>query len=375
MLDRLAFARVRSALALVVALVLVLLVGSVPASAAGEELLTIADPRITESSGLAASLRHPGVYWTHNDSGDGNRLYAIGPDGGTRATVTLAGADAVDWEAMALGRDEAGRPALYVGDIGDNDRRRGEVALYRIPEPETLADVTVTAVRYRVRYADGPRDAEAMLIDPRTNTVYIADKTSDGNLYAHSGPLDPAAVTVFGRVADAPNLVTDGAFAPDGSRFILRGYFSADMYSTPGKRVGTVPMPLQRQGESVTFAADGASVLFGSEGKNSTVVRVGLSGQLRPETTGSAPVAPAQPAPIPASPSPSPPAVAPPAPAPPPSRAPEPQPGQAVVDLPRAAPADKDSGLAGLVTDPLIATTAVVALVGTGALVWGLRRR
>ena len=36
-----------------------------------KEGFTIKDPRITESSGLAASRQHPGVYWTHNDSDDG----------------------------------------------------------------------------------------------------------------------------------------------------------------------------------------------------------------------------------------------------------------------------------------------------------------
>ena len=38
---------------------------------------TIRDPRITESSGLAASRLHPGIYWTHNDSDDGPYLYAV----------------------------------------------------------------------------------------------------------------------------------------------------------------------------------------------------------------------------------------------------------------------------------------------------------
>ena len=41
----------------------------------------IKDSRITESSGLAASLLHPGVLWTHNDSGNPPRIYAIDPDG------------------------------------------------------------------------------------------------------------------------------------------------------------------------------------------------------------------------------------------------------------------------------------------------------
>src|SRR4051794_6987818 len=36
---------------------------------------------ITESSGLAASRKHPGVFWTHNDSGNGPYIFAITRDG------------------------------------------------------------------------------------------------------------------------------------------------------------------------------------------------------------------------------------------------------------------------------------------------------
>src|SRR4029453_5639370 len=54
-------------------------------------------PRIQESSGLALSRRHPEVLWTHNDSGDRPRLYAVGADGRTLATRALAGVQARDW--------------------------------------------------------------------------------------------------------------------------------------------------------------------------------------------------------------------------------------------------------------------------------------
>ncbi|MGW7328033.1 kinase, partial [Streptomyces sp. NPDC054840] len=46
-----------------------------------------------ESSGLAASRAHPGVYWTHNDSDDGPYVYAVdAATGRTVATVRAVGA-------------------------------------------------------------------------------------------------------------------------------------------------------------------------------------------------------------------------------------------------------------------------------------------
>ena len=72
------------------------------------------DPRITESSGLA-SASTPGVVYTHNDSGDAARFFAVGPDGRTRTVYTVPGVQVRDWEDMARGPDERGRSSLWLG--------------------------------------------------------------------------------------------------------------------------------------------------------------------------------------------------------------------------------------------------------------------
>jgi hypothetical protein len=263
-------------------LVLLALAGpALPAAArqgeGAEVAVRLEDPRILESSGITLSRRHPAVLWTHNDSGGGAELYAVGSDGRTQATLTLAGVEARDWEALAAGRDHRGRPALFVGDIGDNQDLWPEVAVYQVSEPARLRDATVPAVRYRLRYADGPRDAEALLVDPRTNRLYVATKSSDGGgLYRAPSRLRTGQVNLLHRVARVPPVVTDGAFAPDGRGFVLRDYQSAHVYTTPGHRVGELPLPPQYQGESLTFSADGHALLVGSEGPASEVWRVPL---------------------------------------------------------------------------------------------------
>ena len=278
----------RSRLAAVLAAVLMSLV--VPASAQEQDQAVVAtrlaDPRIVESSGLAVSRRHPGVVWTHNDSGDEARLFAVGSDGRTRAVLTLAGAQARDWEALAAGRDDRGRPALFAGDIGDNNGVWPEVAVYRVAEPVVLRDATVPAVRYRLRYADGPHNAEALLADPRSNRLYVATKAeSGGGLYRAPARLDPAGVNVLQRVARVPPVVTDGAFLPSGRGFVLRDYQRAHVYTGPGRRVGSFDLPLQFQGESLTVSADGRSLLVGSEGPGSELWRVPLPASILPRVT------------------------------------------------------------------------------------------
>ncbi|MER7397381.1 hypothetical protein ABT381_17935 [Streptomyces sp. NPDC000151] len=269
----------------------VLLVASaataVAAPAAEPEPFTIKDQRITESSGLAASRAHPGIYWTHNDSDDGPYVYAVdSATGRTVATVTMRGVgDPRDVEAISIGPDGD----LYVGDIGDNlDGSWDHVWIYRFPEPKQLRDQTVTATQYDVKYADGARNAEAMMVDPKTGRVYIADKKEDGDgaLYAGPARLSTSGPNVFRRVAGVDLWVTDGAFSPDGTRLMLRGYFGGRMYRWHNGRpteLGAVGVPIQGQGESVTFTADGRSLMFGSEGANSEVRPVGLSGEQLPE--------------------------------------------------------------------------------------------
>ncbi|HEY9328840.1 MAG TPA: WD40 repeat domain-containing protein [Streptomyces sp.] len=239
---------------------------------------TIEDPRITESSGLAASRAHPGIYWTHNDSDDGPYVFAVDSrTGETVARITMKGVGAPrDVEAISLGSDGN----LYVGDIGDNlNGSWDHVWIYRFPEPKELRDQVVRATQFDVKYADGPRNAEALMVHPKTGRVYIASKNEDGGgLYEGPAKLTTGGDNVFRRVGEVP-WVTDGAFSPDGKELVLRSYFSARGYPFANGRLGKdypVESPLLGQSESVTYTADGSALMYGSEGEQSDVVRVDL---------------------------------------------------------------------------------------------------
>lgn len=254
---------------------LVAVPAAVPA-VADDGNFTMKDTRITESSGLAASRQHPGIYWTHNDSDDGAFLYAVdGETGETVATVTLTGVGTPrDVEAISIGPDDH----LYVGDIGDNLGGTWQyVWIYELPEPKKLTDQTVKATQYVVKYEDGARDAEALMVHPKTGRVYIADKNeAGGSLYEGPAELSPSGTNVFKKVASVPDLeVTDGAFSPDGKHLALRSYFGAILYDWNDgelKKAERLSVPLQRQGESLTYTTDGSKIMYGSEGEGSTVV-------------------------------------------------------------------------------------------------------
>ncbi len=100
------------------------------------DLGMIKSSEIDEASGLAASRQTPGVLWTHNDSGDKARLFAIDEQGELLMTCTLAGVTARDWEDIAIGRGAIeGESYLYIADIGDNSSKHDACYLYRFKEP------------------------------------------------------------------------------------------------------------------------------------------------------------------------------------------------------------------------------------------------
>ncbi|GAA3020641.1 hypothetical protein [Streptosporangium longisporum] len=244
----------------------------------GRILFRFKDERITESSGLAVSPTRDGVYYTHNDSSAGPVFFAVGPDGRTRATFTLRGAASRDWEGMAASTDpRTGRGVLWFADIGDNfEGAWPDVSVYRVEEPATLADAVVPAVRYRFRYDDGGHNAEGIMVHPRTGRLLVVTKQFSGAVYQAPKRLRTDRVNVLRKVGSAPIMATDAAYAPDGSSFVIRTYFSATVYRAPDEQIARVTMPDLEQAESIAYTRDGRSLLTGTEGNHSPVYRVPL---------------------------------------------------------------------------------------------------
>ncbi|GGZ76346.1 WD40 repeat domain-containing protein [Streptomyces bluensis] len=255
--------------------VLLAAASAAPVAADDDGEFALKDPRITESSGLAASRLHPGIYWTHNDQDTGAYLYAVDSrTGRTVATVTMTGVGTPrDVEAISIGPGNQ----IWVGDIGDNDGVTWpHVWIYQLPEPKELKDQTIRATQYVVKYSDGSRDAESLVVHPRTGRVYIIDKQEDGgHLYEGPAKLSASGTNVYEPVAPVDLWATDAAFSPDGKRLAVRGYFGGILYDWNDgkiKRIQQLSVPLQRQGESVTYTPDGSKILYGTEGEGSTVV-------------------------------------------------------------------------------------------------------
>jgi hypothetical protein len=267
-----------------------------------ETLANLQDTSIKESSGLAASRSTPGLYWTHNDSGDGPFIYAFDARGRRRGVWRVREASARDWEDMAAGPGpERNRHYLYIGDIGDNSGRRSEIVVYRVAEPKiTPADATSSKTKpkltdaaesIRLRYPDGPHDAEALLVHPVTGAIYIVIKTMFGTPAIYGASVSPASgeVRTLSRLGEIKvpgwfgGMITGGAISPDARHVALCDYQQAYELVLPNResfdsiwKQPLTPIALgnRKQGESITYRLDGKALLATSEGLPTPLIQV-----------------------------------------------------------------------------------------------------
>lgn len=248
---------------------------------------------LEEVSGVVASLAHEGVFWVHNDSGDSARFFAVDASGARLATIKVSNAQATDWEDIARGPCPSGT-CLYLADIGDNAEKRTTYTIYRVPEPATVADATVTAEALTFSYPDGSHNAETLLVHPTTGAITVITKVyiGESSIYEMPLPQTPGTTVVMkdaGGVKPPSGsvLFTGGDVHPSGRGVILRTYSELWYYPlAPGATVAAAlagtpcPMPVasEGQGEAVGFLADGKGYVTIGEGAGAKVNKAVCSG-------------------------------------------------------------------------------------------------
>ena len=226
---------------------------------------TIGAEAVRECSGLVASRKHPGVYWTHNDGGNPPAVFAITGEGELIREYAVA-AKNVDWEDLAT--DDAGH--LFIADVGTNTGERKEVQVLRIEEPDPRAPLQGRPVPLRVtttwRLAypdDKPFDCEALFV--LNGHGYVIPKRRDGSVAEiFRFALDPAppatrAVTLE-RVTDLPGVrapVTAADVSPDGRRLAVLTVFGPYVFDIAGDvtKVTTAKTTFSRYIDPVMEAA------------------------------------------------------------------------------------------------------------------------
>ncbi|MDB4922669.1 hypothetical protein [Mucilaginibacter sp.] len=255
------------------------------------------DKQMNEISGIAASRIVPDIYYIHNDSGDTSRFFAIAPDGKLKSTIYYKGdlkgkLGVDDCEDIAVGPGPLkGKSYVYLGDIGDNNSKRSFLTVYRMEENAAWLNnetSTADAIPVHLKYPDGPRDAETLMVDPIEKLMYIVTKRQD-SVAVYTAPLnyksgDTITLTkrckLFFNGLKVFKWITAGDISKDGSQIVLKSYEKVYYWKRDGnepiwKTIQTKPeepfyVP-EKQGEAVGFTPDGKGYYTTSEGVYSPI--------------------------------------------------------------------------------------------------------
>ncbi|HEY6562909.1 MAG TPA: hypothetical protein VIY86_00305, partial [Pirellulaceae bacterium] len=173
-----------------------------------------ASPFLYEASGLVQSRRQPEVFWSHNDNGGDERLFALLRSGGYLGTYDLAvGMPTRDIEDIAIGPGPTGGlQYVYLADVGHNwgiwgcttagsntgncagcvlpnDCRERDLRVSRALEPDVSPQQAYVevfnhpATTFSFRFPDASmlgrrQDVEALMIDPLTRDLYFVTKST-----------------------------------------------------------------------------------------------------------------------------------------------------------------------------------------------------
>ena len=258
---------------------------------------------IREASGLAASRKHKGVLYTHNDSGDRNRIFAINEWGQYLATYDISGAEARDWEDISFGPGpDPARDYLYIGDIGDNRAYYPTKVVYRVAEPNDVPLEpssnnyhTLTGVeKFEFRFPGhaGNANSETLLVDPSTSDLFIVRKTNDHpiQVFVARAPLREGVVIdleeYYSTCVDYSRECRDehhsspskgelvgGDISPSGLGLLIKSYRAVyywrrkstyDSFFDSDPRI--LPYVAERQGEAICWDAEEKGYFTLSEG-------------------------------------------------------------------------------------------------------------
>ena len=233
---------------------------------------------LNEASGVAVSIRHAGILWVHNDSGEPT-IFALDTLGNLRGRVRVPVPN-IDWEDIEVAPCPEGS-CIYLGAIGDNLQSRTDRAVLRFPEPDLNAGAIGTVTRFRYRLPAAAHDIEALFVV--NDRMFLITKGRSGPVTLFGFPANASADEVSllqelqqltPGLVQLPDMVTGAGATRGGSTIVVRTYSALQLYSLEADRLTPIlsgtGLDLQAlhefQGEGVDVAENGSVYLVTEKG-------------------------------------------------------------------------------------------------------------
>lgn len=230
--------------------------------------------QLSENSGIAHFGKES--VWIIEDSGNKDHIYRVDYKGKIQRELEVKNAKNNDWEDLTT--DDQGN--LYIGDFGNNDNRRRNLAIYKLTRPDQEPGDKIDAERIEFRYPEQkefPPQKDQLLYDSeaffyRNGYFYLFTKNRarpfTGELSIYRIPLEIGShnATLLGKISTCTERktcqVTSADISPDGKTVVLLGcgkLWTLNDYTDDRFFEGTlteIDLEVRTQLESVCFTDD-----------------------------------------------------------------------------------------------------------------------
>ena len=200
------------------------------ASCSGSEtqLKEVGNLTLKEVSGLEYSN---GALWALEDSGNKNSIYKLSPKGKIEQEVVITNVKNIDWEELTS--DKEGN--LYIGDFGNNDSKRKDLAIYRLDAANLNKAASVIKFYYPEQKEFPPKksnlifDCEAFFEHEGNFYLFTKNRSKGFNgefqVYKVPNKQGNHAAQLLGTLQACDNFrkcaITGADISPDGTKVAL----------------------------------------------------------------------------------------------------------------------------------------------------------
>lgn len=181
------------------------------------------------------TLPNSDLFWVIEDGGNKNQLIGIDKKGNIKRIITLKNAHNKDWEDLTV--DDKGN--IFIGDFGNNDSKRKNLVIYKIPNPLTFEEDTILAEKIYFNFPEQKKfppkkefryyDVEAFFY--ANNHLYLFTKTRFGKtlLYkikAMAGNYEATLLDTITLCDDESCAITSADISADKKEIVLLAHQS-----------------------------------------------------------------------------------------------------------------------------------------------------
>ena len=228
------------------------------------------DNGMDEASGLVIDKNN--LFWINNDKGNSAVLNVVDVDGKIVKTVNIA-AENNDWEDLAKDANDN----LYIGDFGNNNNERTNLAIYKIANFSNVTANSVTPEVITFDYEDQSQfpppdnqmhfDVEGFIATSTKFYLFTKDRSDPfqgiTKLYELPNSIGNHTATLLGSFSTASSsdagAITGAAISPSGRQLVLlseQKLFLFKDFTTPqffDTTVEEIDIPVERKFEGIDF--------------------------------------------------------------------------------------------------------------------------